>query len=601
MSFKTIPEMFNNVCDRFGDTKSAYLYKIEGEWTELTFNQLRDKVQAFALGLMELGIHKGDRVGLVAENRIEWIISSLAINAIGAIDVPIFPILTSKQEEYIFTNCSASAIIVSNNFQLGKVMEFKERLTSLRHIIVINKDFKTKDVFVKSMDDLINRGAELRSKEERREIFKECCDKISEDDTLTIIYTSGTTGNPKGVMLTHKNVVSNINGCLRVIGDVENEIALSYLPFCHSYERTTGFYSLLSGGATVAIAESIDSVAANLKEVRPTFMTTVPKLLETVKKKVYLAMDKESSAKRKIFNWAVSIGTKYVRMKEEKKSNPIVSAQYKLADKLVFSKLRERIGGRLKRMVSGGAALTTDVAEFFFAMGVAVYQGYGLTEASPVLTINDFDANEMVTIGKPLYNVELKLAADGEILARGPNIMKGYWDDPTATQEAIDADGWLYTGDVAVMTEKGNYKITDRKKYIFVSSGGKNIAPQPIENLLSQSRYIEHCVLIGERREYCTALLTPNFDQLKLLANEFGIEYSSEDELIANQRIVEHIKKDLDHYQKDISKFERVRKFSLLSKPFSVENGELSPKMSIKRYIVERNYAAIIEKMYGED
>jgi len=601
MSNKTIPELFNSICDRLGDSKAAYMYKVDGEWNSLSFTQLRDKVESFALALMELGIHKGDRVGLVSENRIEWIISSLAINAIGAVDVPIFPILTSKQEEYIFTNCSASAIIVSNNFQLGKVMEFKERLSSLRHIIVLNKDFKTKDVFVKSIDELINRGSALRSKDERREIFKDCCDKIQEDDLLTIIYTSGTTGNPKGVMLTHKNVVANINGCLRVIGDVENEIALSYLPFCHSYERTTGFYSLLTGGATVAIAESIDSVSANLKEIRPTFMTTVPKLLETVKKKVYLAMDKESAAKRKIFNWAVSVGAKYVRLKENGKTNPIISAQFTLADKLVFSKIRERIGGRLKRMVSGGAALSTDVAEFFFALGVAVYQGYGLTEASPVLTINDFDANEIETIGKPLYNVELKLANDGEILARGPNIMKGYWDDPIATQEAIDADGWLYTGDVALMTEKGNYKIIDRKKSIFVSSGGKNIAPQPIENLLSQSRYIEHCMLIGERREYCTALLTPNFEQLKLLANEFGIEFSSEDELIANPKIVAHIKKDLDHYQKDISKFEQVRKFSLLSKPFSVENGELSPKMSIKRYIVERNYAAIIEKMYGDD
>lgn len=598
MSYSTIPEMFNRVCDRLGDGKPAFMYKQGSEWQSMNHEQLREEVECFAIALMELGIHKGDRIGIVSENRIEWIIASLAISSIGAVDVPIFPILTAKQEEYIFSNCDASAIIVSNNFQLGKVLQFKERISALRHIIVMNKEFNSNDLFVRSMDELIQRGEVLRTADVRKQIFKDCCEKISEDDLLTIIYTSGTTGNPKGVMLTHKNVVANIHGALNAIGDLSNEITLSYLPFCHSYERTTGFYALFSSGATIGIAESIDSVATNIRDIKPTFMTTVPKLLETVKKKIYLAMEKESASKRRIFNWSIGVGIKHFRNSQAGKSNPIINAQYALAEKLVYSKLRERMGGRLRRFISGGAALTVDVGEFFFAIGVGVYQGYGLTESAPILTFCRIEDNELGTIGKALSNVEIKLAADGEILARGPNIMKGYWNDPIATQEAIDPDGWLYTGDVAILTEKKNLKITDRKKYIFVSSGGKNIAPQPIESLLTQSMYIEHCVLIGERREYCTALLTPNFENLKNLAKEFGIEFTSEDELITNERIVNYIKKDLDHYQRDLSKFERIRKFSLLSKPFSVESGELSPKLSIKRYIVERNYAEIIEKMY---
>jgi len=330
-------------------------------------------------------------------------------------------------------------------------------------------------------------------------------------------------------------------------------------------------------------------------------MTTVPKLLEKVKKKIYLAIEKESSIKKKMFHWAVSVGTKYVRNLLKNQVNPFTTTKYNIADKLVFSKLREKLGGQLRRMYSGGAALPIDVAEFFWALGIKVYEGYGLTEASPVVAVGRDNNIELGTIGTPLDGVEVRLADDGEILVRGPNVMKGYWKDELATQEAIDEDGWLYTGDIAIITEKGNLKITDRKKNIFVSSGGKNIAPQPIENLLCQSKYIDQCVLIGERREYCTALLTPNFEQLKQLANDLGLEYQSEDELIVNQKIIKHIKNEIDFYQKDLSKFEKIRKFSLLSKPFSVETGELSPKMSIKRHIVERNYADIIERMYKED
>ncbi len=595
-TFKNIPDMFYRVCDRYDD-KVAFRFKENGKWQDLTYSRLVELVESFALALLELGIRKGDRVGFVSENRIEWIISNFAVSLIGAVDVPIFPILTAKQEEYIFSNCGVSCLIVSNNFQLNKVMQFKDDLETLRQIIVLNDDFTTQDPAVRSYKDMVARGLELRPNH-GREYFDKKINKIASDDLLTLIYTSGTTGDPKGVMLTHGNLCSNIKDANAVFGNLEQHTTLLFLPLCHAYERTSGFYTLFSGGAQINMAESIDVVASNLREVSPTIMTSVPKLLETIKKKIFHAMSKETPSKQKVFNWAVEVGSKYVRNKLDGKNSITLKAQYKIADKLVFSKLRDRVGGRLNRIISGGAALADDVYEFFMAMGVNVQQGYGLTEASPVVAVNRIDNIEIGTIGTPFNSVEVKIAEDGEILVKGPNVMKGYWNDIAATKEAIDSDGWLHTGDVGQFTKKGNLKITDRKKYIFVNSGGKNIAPQPIENVLAQSRYIDHCMLIGDMREYITALITPDFVQLKELAEEFGITYSNETELISNDRIVKHIKKEIDYLQKDFAKFERIRKFSLLSKPFTVEDGELSPKMSVKRHVVEQKYSDMIDDMY---
>ncbi len=598
-TFKNIPDMFYRVCDRYGN-KVAIRYKENGTWHEISYTRLTELVESFALALLELGIRKGDRVGFVAENRIEWIISSFAVSLVGAVDVPLFPILTAKQEEYIFTNCGVSCIIVSNNFQLNKVMQFKDDLDTLRQIIVLNDEFNTQDPAVRSYKDMIARGYELRGDNHDRDYFLKKVNKINHDDLVTLIYTSGTTGEPKGVMLTHGNLCSNIEDANTVFGNLEGDRSLLFLPLCHAYERTTGFYTLFSGGTQINMAESIDAVASNLREVAPTIMTSVPKLLETIKKKIYHAMRKESASKQKIFNWSVDVGTKYIKATLEGRNPLALRAQYKIADKLVFSKLRERIGGNLNRVISGGAALADDVYEFFMALGIKLQQGYGLTEASPVVAVNRIDNIEIGTIGEPFDSVEVKIAEDGEILVKGSNVMKGYWNDPVATRETIDENGWLHTGDVGMITERGNLKITDRKKNIFVNSGGKNIAPQPIENVLAQSRFIDHCILIGDMREYVTALITPDFAQLKELAEEFSISYTNETELISNDKIIKHIKKEIDYLQKDFAKFERIRKFSLLSKPFTVEDGELSPKMSVKRHVVEKKYSDMIDDMYKQ-
>jgi long-chain acyl-CoA synthetase len=590
--------MFYYVCEHFKHKEFVYAYKRNGQWVYMTYDELRKKVESFALGLLNLGIKAGDRIGLVSENRIEWIISDLAITSIGAVDVPLFPTLTPKQEEFIFNDCGANAVIVSNSFQLRKLLEVRENIPSLRQIIIMNDDPVPTDVFIKTMDSIIETGEQLRPEQDRQRQVLESSNKLLPDDLLTIIYTSGTTGNPKGVMLTHKNILSNVLGAQDAVVFTEKDVFLSFLPLCHSYERTAGYYAAFSVGASIYFAESIETVAANLKEVKPTYLTTVPKLLETVKKKIFASMENESSIKQTIFKWAVSTGVSWSKVFQSGKVPFLLSAQYKLADKLVFSKIREKIGLEKITFVSGGAALSAEVADFFLAIGYDVLEGYGLTETSPCISISRHGEIETGTVGKPLCNVEVKIAADGEILARGDSIMKGYWNDPAATDAAIDEEGWLYTGDVGMFTVNGNVKITDRKKDIFVSSGGKNIAPQPIENMLTQSPFIERCLLIGDNREFLTALITPDFEQLKKLASTFDLKFDNPTELISNDKIVRVIKDDIDRLQKDFAKYERVRKFKMLSEPFTIENGTLTPKLSIRRHVVERKYSDLIEQMY---
>ncbi|MFP4527459.1 MAG: AMP-dependent synthetase/ligase [Candidatus Kapaibacterium sp.] len=601
MDFSTIPEMFYRLCDTYSGTKHrALIHKTDEEWKHLTHDELCRRVECFALGLLELGVKPGDRIGIVSENRIEWIISDLAITCLGAIDVPLFPTLTAKQEEFIFQDCKASYIIVSNNFQLRKVLEFKERLDGLRHVIVMNDKFETEDLSVRSMSGLIRRGEECRPAGERHKIVRKYAENVKPEDLLTLIYTSGTTGEPKGVMLTHRNVASNIQSLQSEIHFDEKDTFLSFLPLNHSYERTTGYYTAFASGSSIALAESPESVPAAIQDIQPTMMTTVPRLLEMMKRKIYMNISQEPASKQKMFNWAIEIGKEYVDRNLKGRVPMVLKTKYKLADKLVFRKIRNKIDPNLRMFVSGGAPLPVEVGRFFFAIGITVLEGYGLTEASPVVTLNRPDNIELGSIGLALNGVEVKLAEDGELLARGPNIMKGYWKDPIATQEVIDSEGWLHTGDIVQLTERRNIKITDRKKHIFVNSGGKNIAPLPIENMLAESRYIDQVFLVGDSREYCTALIIPDFDQLRMLAERTGIAWEGDTDLTSNRDIIYKIHQDIDALQKDLAKFERVRRFTLLDKPFTVEKGELSPKMSVKRHIVEEKYKELIDSMYGK-
>jgi long-chain acyl-CoA synthetase len=602
LNFNSLPELVYSVCSKYWDKRPAFKYKVNGEYVQITYAELWDKIENFALGLLSLGFKHSDRIAIVSENRIEWFIVDVAIASIGAIAVPIFPSTTAKQEEFILNDCSATGIIVSNKFQMNKIQQVKQNIPSLRHFIILDKyeEQENLDLAIKSYEEIESLGNSVRKKEQRDRIIKDQISKVKPEDILYIIYTSGTTGNPKGVVLTHSNIVSNVIASSKSIKFGEEDIFLSYLPWCHAYEHTV-IYAAFLCGSLLCIAESIDTIALNIKETKPTLMTTVPRLLEVIRKRITSQIGKEGKIKKKIFEWAVEVGKQYVLSRNQGKASMLLTNKYKIADKLVFSKIREKLGVENIRFVSGGAPLNVDVNLFFWAIGYKVYEGYGLTEASPVVSVNREDDVEFGTVGKPLEGVEIKIAEDGEILVRGPNVMRGYWNDLEATKAAIDEDSWLYTGDVGYITERGNLKITDRKKYIFVNSGGKNISPQLIESVINQSQYVDQCIIIGDNREYNTALILPNFEEIKKLAEVLEIKYNSISELVSNEKIIKIIKNDIDRLQKDLSKFERVRKFALLTEYFSVDTGELSPKMSIKRHIVERKYSDLIEQLYKID
>ncbi|MFM7775320.1 MAG: AMP-dependent synthetase/ligase, partial [Candidatus Kapaibacterium sp.] len=490
-----------------------------------------------------------------------------------------------------------SIIIVSNKMQLAKLLSVRQEIPSLEHIIVMNGEGASDADRIHGFSDVIRIGRESLSPQERRESFERSAMAVRPDDLCTIIYTSGTTGNPKGVMLTHRNLCSNINAVNDVVHVGTNDIFLSYLPMCHSYERIGGFYIAFGHGATTAFAESLESVRTNLQEVRPTIMTSVPRLFERIRNGVYANIEKQPPGKQKIFAFAIGIGKRMVDERHTGSVSLSTRLLYKVADALVFSKIRSLTGGRLRFFVSGGGALAYDVKEFFEMLGMVILEGYGLTESSPVLTVTRPHDNEIGTVGKPIIDVEIRLADDGEILARGPNIMRGYWKNEEATAQAIDGDGWLHTGDIGTYTSRGNLKITDRKKNLFVSSGGKNIAPQVVENVLLQSKYVDQVLLIGDNREYCTALIVPDYELIKPLLGP-SQSVSSRDDINA-PAIVQTITADINRAQRDLAKYERVRRIHLLPEPFTVENGMMTPTLKIKRSVVEKHYADIITAMYA--
>lgn len=615
----TIPRMFLEVCGRFtGRTdKIAYARKADGKWMTITHDALRDEVECFALGLLQLGIVPGERIGIVSENRTEWAIADFAIATLGAIDVPIFTTLTPEQEAWIFHDCQIHSVIVSNELQLRKILEAHKQIPSLNNIIVINQidDAVLDEItrrygivnatagrrFILGFREVTDLGRMVSDRQTRREKFQTMAERVKPEDLLTLIYTSGTTGNPKGVMLTHKNLTSNIAAAVDAFHITEADVFLSYLPMCHSYERMSGYYLAFYCGTTTFVADSIESVGENMREVRPTIMTSVPRLFERIHNRVMRSVEKDTAMKRSIFRWSMEVGSKYYEQirAQVKSADILTKIQYRLADKLVFSKIRARTGGRLRFFISGGAALNYEIGKFFSVIGLTVLEGYGLTETSPVLCINREGEQELGTVGKPLSNVEIKITSDGEILARGPNVMKGYWNMPEETATTIDLDGWLHTGDIGEFNERGNLKITDRKKDILVTSGGKNIAPQPVEALLVQSALVDQAVLIGDKHEYCTALLVADREGAEAWANVNNITYGSWEQLVQLSELHSAVDADVQRLQKVLARHERVRRFSLLPEPFTVENGMLTPTLKIKRKVINEQYAEVINAMYG--
>jgi long-chain acyl-CoA synthetase len=594
MRFENLADMFVVNAERMKE-RSAYMYKHEGEYKSITFNEALKQVIRIAAGLNTLGVKRGEKIAVLSENRYEWAFADYAILILGGINVPIYPSLLPNQVEYLLKDSAAKIILCSNQIQLTKLESVLAHCPALKSIIIFdaepgNSRYMTLAQLMKQGEDFLKQNPDF---------IKSEIAKTSLADQATIIYTSGTTGEPRGALLTHGNFMSNIEGSLQCLHVDETDIFLSFLPLCHVFERMAGHYLACYSASTIAYAESIDTVAQNMVEVKPTVMTSVPRLYEKIYARVLESIESGSLLKRKIFYWAIGVGREYIGCIMNKK--PISGAlQFKrnLAYKLVFSKLAERVGGRLRFFVSGGAPLAREIGEFFGAAGLMIYEGYGLTETSPVITVNKEEQFRFGTVGQVIPGIEVKIAEDGEILTRGPHVMLGYFNKENETREAIDEEKWFHTGDIGFFDDTGFLTITDRKKNIIVTSGGKNIAPQPIENQLVTCKYIEQAMIIGDKRRYCAAVIVPAFETLEKWAKENSVTFENRRQLIALPAVRKLFKNDIDNVNNGLASYETIKDFILTDAPFSIETGELTPSLKIKRKVVLEKFKNEIEKMY---
>ncbi|HEX9346780.1 MAG TPA: long-chain fatty acid--CoA ligase, partial [Gemmatimonadales bacterium] len=567
----TLNQLFFTTVDRHAGLPAAFRSKVGGAWVPVTHRQALERVQAISLGLRELGIQAGDKVAIVSENRPEWALSDYACLTSRTTDVPIYPTLTAKQTEYILRDSEAVAVFVSTAAQLDKVLEAKGggNLSGLKYVIVFDgaavSQRRGEGIVSLEAVEAKGRAAAPKHPNWRVEALQ-----AQPDDLATLIYTSGTTGDPKGVMLSHYNIWSNVQAVLQIIPIGGGDECLSMLPLSHSYERMVD-YTLFHAGVIINYAESFDTVAANLGEVKPTVVLSVPRLYEKVYARVLENALSGSAIKRNIFFWAKRAGEQWATLSLAGLPIPGgLKLKKKIADRLVFSKLRARTGGKIRFFVSGAAPLSADIAKFFYSAGLPVIEGYGLTESSPVLTLNPLDRIKLGTVGRAIPGVELKIAQDGEILARGPNIMKGYYKLPEATRETINPEGWLLTGDIGELDSDGYLKITDRKKELLKTAGGKYIAPQPIEMVVKRNKFVANAMMYGDRRKFPLILIVPNFDNLERWAQERGLHYSARAELLQLPDVQAKVEREVMDMLRELAKFETPKKVLLLEDDFTI-------------------------------
>jgi long-chain acyl-CoA synthetase len=570
--------------------------KVEG----LSSKELFEKIRDVSLGLGALGVGAGDRVAIVAESRPEWLIADLAILTIGAVTVPIYPTLSAAQARYILQDSAASVAFVSTRLQLDKVQEVRHQLPALEAVVVMDGSAASGSPSVMSFEALAARGhQQITGEWGTGKAFRDRSRQIGPNDLATIIYTSGTTGEPKGVMLTHGNLVSNLKAGAAVLNVSQDDVALSFLPLSHAFERMVAYIYLLCG-VTICFAESFDTIGRDIAAVRPTVLTGVPRVYEKLHTRIIEKGQSSPGLKGSLFRWAVKVAMATGRAQLRGASPGLLtSLQRPLADRLVFAKIREGIGGRIRYLVSGSAPLGVVIAEFFQGVGLPIVEGYGLTETAPILTVNPPDAPRAGTVGKAVPGVELRIADDGEILARGPNVMPGYYNKPAATAEVL-RNGWFHTGDIGAIDAEGYLRITDRKKDLLVTSGGKKIAPQPIEATLKRSPLVSETVLLGDRRKFAGALIVPDFAALERRLKDLGRPPGSREALVKRPDVVALYQEIIDGLNRELSQFERIKKFAILPAEFSIDSGELTPTLKVKRKVVEERWRETIDDLYRE-
>ena len=574
--------------------RELLISKVRGKWTPVSAEDFGRLTRGFALGLASLGVDRGDRVAILSENRPEWPMTDFGALALGAMTVPIYTTYLAPQVEYILKDSEAKVVVVSPA-ELAKVMEVRGRCPYLHDVVVIGGDVPNADR-VHAWDAVAHRGEQLLQMD--RLAFDERVCSVEEDDFATIIYTSGTTGEPKGAVLSHGNFVSNVKATSSLFPVFDGMTALSFLPLSHVFERMVD-YLYYSRRVTIAYAESIDKLSENFGEIRPHIFAAVPRVYEKMLARVNAAVEQGSSLKKTIFDWGVKSGKERVALVERHKEVPgLLDLKVRVADKLVFSKIKARLGGRFEFAISGGAPLAADVAQFFWGAGVKIYEGYGLTETSPVLTCNTPEDFRIGTVGKPVPGVTVAIAEDGEVLVKGPNVMEGYWKKPEETDKVFDDHGWFRTGDIGSFDAEGFLTLTDRKKEILVNAYGKNIAPAPIEGALKMVRYIASAVLIGDRRKFLSALIVPNFERLESWARENGVPFRGTDDLIRSPKVRSLFQQTIDIVNGDEPSERRIRTFARVPKDFTREGGELTPTLKVKRRVITSKYGDLIDTMY---
>jgi long-chain acyl-CoA synthetase len=604
------------------------LHKINDSWAEISYKEVLHTADAVSSYFLEMGIQKGDRLGLIIENSVEWVFYDQGIQQIGGVNVSIYPTLTEQEIEYILNDSGVKTMLVGNPFLFKKILKIANNCPELQRIIPVFEDYQR---HIPAMD--LNAGvisfANLISEGEKciplfQKDINSLRHAILSSDIASLIYTSGTTGTPKGVVLTHSNFVQNVKVCLDQIPVIDQyDTFLSFLPLSHVFERTATYHVCCAVGSKIAFAQSLELLAKNMAEVKPSVMSCVPRLLERIHDKAMKTGTSAGGAKAKIFLWAIETGKKHREVKEAgRKPGIFLGVQQNLAEKLVFSKIKEKTGGRLKFMISGGAALPKNVGEFFGNLGIKILEGFGLTETSPVMSVTEYHRQVYGTVGRIIPGIEVAIqdvetkemisvqthntfdenfeCAEGEVVVRGHCVMKGYWNKPQETTDVIDKDGWFHTGDVGRFY-RGNLQITDRIKNMLVNSYGKNIYPTPVENTYLKSPKIEQIFLIGDKREYVTAIITPSKETLQETFNLKEEFFNQKEQFIADQKIIDWLDEDVKKYSTELAKFERLKSFIVKRNPFSIEEGEITPTMKAKRKVIEKKYAGEIDEMYLEE
>ena len=572
-----------------------FMRKTAQGWESIAAERALADVESAALALRDLGVEKGDRVALLSENRYEWPVVDLAVLGLGAALVPIYPTLTAQQVRHIVSNAEAKVVVVSSAAQLVKATEATVGLAHVRQLIVIDPVAERSEV--PTLAAIMARGATLRT--QSPEAFRNAARQVRPEDVATIIYTSGTTGEPKGAVLSHGNIAFDVQACLQVIDLRPTDRCLSFLPLCHIFERMAGLYAMLSRGVSIAYAETMDTVSPNAVEVQPTILCGVPRFYEKAYARVMENVRGQRPLRRMIFHWGLGVGAELARHRFARRGvPPWLALQGTIANRLVGAKVRARLGGRVRMCISGGAPLGPKVMEFFFAMGLPVHEGYGLTETSPVITLSPPGREKPGSVGPPIPGVEVKIGDEGEILTRGPHVMQGYYRNPEATREAM-ADGWFRTGDIGHLDADQFLFITDRLKDLLVTAGGKKVAPQPIEARLKLSKWVSEAVLIGDTQPFVAALLAPNFATLEAEAKLRGWSFTRPADLLERPEVKSIYQAVIDTVNVDLAQFEKMKLFALLDHELSQESGELTPTLKVKRRVVNQKYAPTIERLYG--